>query len=305
MSRFNLHRVPHLVFIALCFVVVGVRHFVISPSARIPFVGERARDEVVVDSGEMRDAEPDTRPDLRGEGGAASDVSHHDDDWVDALMDDEALKETLPIPVLAAARLSQLDREAKQLIEAGDMPGLVSLKLRAAETVPSTLRAAFLKADSNAHYFEWLMAQSDPEARKSAESHLQQCKASLLALHQVHPDDPFYYMMQAFISLRHENAPAEAMEIAQQGLSLLNKQNDRSASSVFYEWKLSQIVAIVLSTTDRNEEALKVVAACKEHMEQLPADERGLAKEATLVMDWLRNGRTFDHLVWQGKITGK
>jgi len=88
-------------------------------------------------------------------------------------------------------------------------------------------------------------------------------------------------------------------------LTLLHTRENITLADNFYDWKLTQICAICLSAAGKNQEALKVVGEYKTRMEKLPEEERGLARETSMVINWLQDGKVFTHLVWDGKIQGQ
>jgi hypothetical protein len=222
----------------------------------------------------------------------------NEDPFVDYDLDD------LPLPPIefARARLLGWDLESEKLIEKKNIEGLVNLKINISSGLQKEKRTAFLKADSNINYLQWMLAQNDPSKKDSVANYFEQCKASLEALHKINPNDPFYFLRKSILALRHENDLAKAVDIAQQGLTLLRKHGDVTVADNFYDWKLTQIKAIYFSTSGKNQEAIKVINECKKRMEQLPEEERGFAKETSMVIDWLQSGKKFSNMVWNGKI---
>ena len=314
----NLQRFGHIVFIFICLTTIGTRYLF---SHDTPSDGKHSIQALTEDrqqtsqqnslEGQVLE-KPKQEPTTASNQSTETSPKSHSDLPADKVEDTNKAPfvdydlDDLPLPLppieFARARLSGWDMESKKLIERKDIDGLVNLKIKISSELQKEKQAAFLKADSNINYLQWMLAQNDPSKKDSAANYFEQCKASLEALHKINPNDPFYFLRKSILALRHENDSAKAVDIAQQGLTLLRKHEDVAVAKNFYDWKLTQIKAIYLSTSGKNQEAIKVINECKKRMEQLPEEERGFAKEASMVIDWLQGGKKFSNMVWSGKI---
>jgi len=213
--------------------------------------------------------------------------------------------EQLPQPDVEFTRamLAGWDNQAEKLINQGNMDGLIELKMRLTESMPKETRLNFLKADCNASLSESHLALKDPTGGVPAYKYMYQYEASLEALHRLAPDDPFYFFGKSFLHLRHRNEPHKALNLAQQGLTLLRRNQNVTVWDIFYDWKLTQIKAICLSISGRGDEAINSVLTCQKRIEKLPGEQSSLARETSMVIDRLRQGKKFSRLLWQGKLT--
>lgn len=213
--------------------------------------------------------------------------------------------EQLPQPDVEFTRamLAGWDSQAEKLINRGNMDGLIELKMRLTEAMPKETRLNFLKADCNASLSASHLAVKDPTGGVAAYKYMYQYEASLEALHSLAPDDPFYFFGKSFLHLRHRSEPNKALNLAQQGLTLLRRNQKVTSSDIFYDWKLTQIKAICLSISGRDDEAISSVISCRKRIEKLPGEQSSLARETTMVIDRLRQGKKFSRLLWQGRLT--
>jgi len=127
------------------------------------------------------------------------------------------LQSTLPTPSLVRAMLAQLDKRAEKLIEAGDMEGLINLKLRNVTGMAKDLQPIFLTADGGVSYILSVLADRNLKDKEAASKHLTQYKASLAALHRISPEAPSYFVGKSMLELRQDNAPTRAANTAREG----------------------------------------------------------------------------------------
>ena len=173
--------------------------------------------------------------------------------------------------------------------------------MQISERMPKEVRINFLKSDCVVSLLASPLGQKDPNHWESCHKYTQHYRASLDAIHRLKPDDPFYFFGKSLLYLRLEKEPIKAMDIAQEGLTVIRRGKNISAADMYYDWLLTRIKAICLSTSNRNEDAIKVVNECLKHMELLPDNERGLTTQMSTVIDWMQSGKQLSSMSLRGK----
>lgn len=198
--------------------------------------------------------------------------------------------------------LAGWDQEAEEFINEGDIERLVNFKTRISAGMSKETCVNFLKSDCAVSLLNSSFSTSVPNDGKSDYNYIQHYRASLEALHRLKDDDPYYFFGKSLLCLRYEKDPTKAMNVAQEGLVILRSRENITATDIYYDWLLTQITGICLSTSNRNEEAIKVITECKKRAEKLPGNERGLVKEMSAVIDSIQHGKTFSQMVSRKKL---